>query len=79
METTFNKSDIISLLFYFGYLTIKENINNIGYKFMITNKVIKEVYGSYYLSVLKEYNINTLDDREFDLINEICSEGKIDK
>jgi len=44
----FDKSDIVSLLFYFGYLTIKERLLSNMYKFTIPNKILKTVYGSYY-------------------------------
>ena len=49
------------------------------YKFTIPNKVIKQVYGNYYVSILEEYNIITIDDKEFEVIKEIISDGKIDK
>ena len=79
LNDEFNRDDIISLLYYFGYLTIKEEEIISTYKFTIPNKVIKTVYSNYYISILKEYNVITESDKETEAIKEILNNGKIDK
>ena len=73
-----SRSDIISLLYYFGYLTIKEGYIS-GYRFIIPNRVMKTIYGDYYLAILNDDLIKTYDEREFDIIDEIINNGKLDK
>ena len=46
LEIDFDRNDIISLLYYFGYLTIEPDKFG-GYFFKIPNRVMKEVYGNY--------------------------------
>ena len=72
-------SDIVSLLYYFEYLTIKGMEVNPLYDFKIPNEVIEKVYNEYYLSIYEEYNVITEDDYEKDVILEIQREGKINK
>ena len=51
----FTETDLVSLLFYLGYLTI--DTEEIGYtKLKIPNIVMKEIYSDYFLKILKEEN-----------------------
>ncbi len=61
LEKRFNKDDFISLLFYNGYLTIKEQ-NGMELKFHEPNYVTKTLYSSYFLEltdIAKKYKIDT--------------------
>ena len=78
LNSEFSQSDIISLLYYFGYLTIKEYFIS-GYRFVIPNRVLKTIYGDYYLSILRDSLIKTYDDKEFALVNEIMEDGRLEK
>lgn len=78
-EIEFGEKELVSLLFYLGYLTIKE----IGFskcKFQIPNDVIKEIYTQYFLKYIsKKANIIT-DSIDTETINkELLLDGKIDK
>ena len=78
-EISFDEKDLISLLFYLGYLTIVEK----GYrkcKFKAPNEIIKEVYTKYYLTYLSkkaEIEINSIDTESMNY--EILECGKISK
>ena len=74
----FEKEDIVSLLFYFGYLTI-ERLGYFGIVFRIPNKVIYEVFCSYFLEILKELEVK-IDNNEtnYGLI-EMVEHGRINK
>ena len=75
-EISFDEKDLISLLFYLGYLTIAE----IGYsrcKFKAPNDVIREVYTEYYLTYLSkkaEIEKNSIDTERMNY--EILEKGK---
>lgn len=47
--------------------------------FKIPNNVINEVYNEYFLSLLKDINIEIDTTKENEFISEICKYGKIDK
>ncbi len=72
------RDDIISMLYYFGYLTIS-GYNEIDEELIlkIPNKGIDKIYNQYYLAILKEYNINLEKDMIKEEVREIISEGKI--
>ena len=74
----FTEKDLISMLFYLGYLTIDDDVA--GYpKLNIPNRVMKEIYSDYFLQVLKQ-NINLgIDENYSEIALEIALEGKIDK
>lgn len=74
----FGKRELVSMLFYLGYLTIDDDIA--GYpKLQIPNKVMKEIYSTYFLQVLKqETKINAEEDYS-EIATQIALEGKIDK
>ena len=69
--------DIISLLYYFGYLTIEPDIYG-GYYFKIPNEVIKVLYGNYFTKKLKESGIG-YDNKTISEISKELITGNIDK
>ena len=79
LNSIINKHDIISLLYYFGYITIEEKIDSISYKFKIPNKMMELVYNEYYLSIITNsyendkfiYAVKDLKDKGS--INLICN------
>ena len=78
-EISFDEKDLISLLFYLGYLTIAER----GYskcKFRAPNDVVREVYTEYYLTYLSrkaEIEKNLIDTERMNY--EILEKGEVDK
>ena len=73
----FNQDDIISILYYFGYLTIA--IDEYGdYYFKIPNEIMKTLYGNYFLKKLEEINIG-YDSKVLSEINEELKRGKIER
>ena len=76
-EIKFDEKDLISLLFYLGYLTIDER----GYsrcKFKAPNDVIREVYTEYYLTYLSkkaEIEKNSIDTERMNY--EILENGEV--
>ncbi len=77
LEVDFDRNDIISLLYYFGYLTIEPDEYG-DYYFKIPNRVMKEVYGNYFLYKLSEINV-TLDSDVLSEINNELKTGSINK
>ena len=75
----FTEMDLISMLFYLGYLTIA------GKEFekpelKIPNKVMKEIYSEYFLEILKQETDLQVTERDYnEMLREIALEGKIDK
>ena len=78
-EIEFGEIELISILFYLGYLTIKEK----GFskcKFQIPNNVIREIYSKYFLKYIsKKANIITSSIDTETINAELLVEGKIDK
>ena len=74
----FTEKDLISMLFYLGYLTIEDEVA--GYaKLNIPNKVMKEIYADYFLQVLRESTPISVEQNYSEIATEIALEGKIDK
>ena len=72
----FTEKDLISMLFYLGYLTIEEE--EMGYpKLSIPNKVMKEIYSQFFLKVVRG-NIS-INESYVEIVREIALEGKINK
>ena len=73
-EIEFGEKELISLLYYLGYLTIVDR----GYsknKFKIPNDVIRKIYSEYFLTYIsKKAEIQTEE-----INREILEEGKIEK
>ncbi len=78
-EMDFKETEMVSMLYYLGYLTIKDVIG--GYpKLLIPNKAMKEIYGEYFLKVLSEEENFSVDNKEYTEISlEMALEGKIEK
>ena len=74
----FTETDLISMLFYLGYLTIEDE--EIGYpKLSIPNSVMKEIYSDYFLKILKDEIKVDINENYTEISKEIALEGKIDK
>ena len=79
LELKFKRDDIISLLYYFGYLTIKEISFGNNIVFCIPNYVMNKLYANYFLELLEQSN-DKIDLSNSDYyLEEIILEGKIDK
>jgi len=77
LGSEFSKNHIISLLYYFGYLSI-DSKSLFGIIFRMPNRVITDLYIDYFKNILnKEVNLNN-EIIESSII-EIIKEGKIDK
>jgi len=79
LSVDFNKDHIISLLYYFGYLSI-DTMNELTEKtiFKIPNKVVLDLYIDYFKSLInKVVPIN--EDYTSECRGELILEGKIDK
>ena len=78
-EIDFGETEMISMLYYLGYLTIEDVIGNYP-KLVIPNKAIKEIYGEYFLKILNEEENFSVDTSEYAKISlEMAIEGKIEK
>ena len=75
----FTEKDLISMLYYLGYLTIAgEEFEKPELK--IPNKIMKEIYSSYFLEILKQETDLQINESEYnEILREIAIEGKIDK
>ena len=75
----FTENDMISMLYYLGYLTISgEDLGKP--ELTIPNKVMKEIYASYFMQIMEEeanFKIDNTTNNE--ILREIAKEGKIDK
>jgi hypothetical protein len=76
LEELKNTDNFISLLFYFGLLTI-ENVINDKIRLKIPNETVKRLYYEYIKNGYKETNIFDLDlSRYSDLVNDMAYNGK---
>ena len=75
----FTEKDLVSMLFYLGYLTISgEELETPELK--IPNRVMKEMYSDYFMKILsKEANFQISESENVEILREIATEGKIDK
>ncbi len=73
LEKDFKKNDIISLLYYFGYLTIKKSTST-GIIYRIPNEVMKKVYTEFFLNLLEEIEIKVTEDTD-EFVSEILEDG----
>ena len=75
----FDETDMISMLYYLGYLTISGE--DLGMpELTIPNKVMKEIYADYFMKLMNQeadFKINSTLNQE--ILREIAREGKIDK
>ena len=75
----FTEIDMISMLYYLGYLTISGNLVGIP-ELTIPNKVMKEIYASYFMQLMNkeaEFRIDNSTNRE--ILIQLAMEGRIDK
>ena len=80
LEYDFTRDDVISLLYYFGYLTIgKENIFDNSIQFKIPNQVMKETYNHYFVKILSDMKITFDFNYLRECYKELIVEGKINK
>ena len=78
-ETNFGTEELISMLFYLGYLTITKDDFGIP-ELKIPNKIMRELYSEYFLaSVQKEENFRVDMLKYNTMTKELATEGKIDK
>ena len=78
LEEEFTKDDIVSLLYYFGYLTIEREVIGGNILFKIPNYVMNELYSNYFLKILRDININIDGSIISESLKEIVYEGRID-
>ena len=75
----FGEKELVSMLFYLGYLTIAGEDFAIP-ELKIPNKVMKEIYSDYFMKILRqETGIQVDSSKYLEIIKEIALEGKIDK
>ena len=75
----FTEVDIISMLYYLGYLTISGEKLGLP-ELTIPNKVMKEIYAEYFMQIMNkeaEFRIDNTASQQ--ILEEIALEGKIDK
>ena len=75
----FTEIDMISMLYYLGYLTISGNLIGIP-ELTIPNKVMKEIYASYFMQLMNkeaEFRIDNSTNQE--ILIQLAMEGRIDK
>ena len=77
-EINFGEKELISLLFYLGYLTIKE-IDFGVLEFGSPNEVIRKIYSDYFLEYIRRRSGLTNEINQKEILKEILLEGKIEK
>ena len=75
----FTEKDLISMLYYLGYLTITgEEFEKPELK--VPNRVMKEIYSEYFLQILSKTTDLQITESDYtEILREIALEGKIDK
>ena len=74
----FTETDLVSMLFYLGYLTIDGE--EVGYPILkIPNNVMKEIYSDYFLRILRDETKVDIGENYTEIARELALEGKIDK
>ena len=72
------RKDILSMLFYFGYCTIKDaDILDVSFK--IPNYVMSGIYNNYFMYLIKKEGVNVDTEKIREATNELAKEGKITK
>ncbi len=75
----FTEKDLVSMLFYLGYLTIASEVFEKP-ELKIPNKVMKELYSEYFLNILSNEADLIIQENDYnEMLREIALEGKIDK
>ena len=74
----FTETDLVSMLFYLGYLTIDGE--EVGYPILkIPNNVMKEIYSDYFLRILRDETKVDIGENYTEIARELAIEGKINK
>ena len=75
----FGERELVSMLFYLGYLTIAGEKFEIP-ELKIPNRVMREIYSDYFMKALsKDTELQITSDDYTEILKEIALEGKIDK
>ena len=75
----FTEQDLISMLYYLGYLTIAGEVFEKPW-LKIPNRVMKEIYSSYFLEILSKNTDLQVSESDYnEMLEEIAIHGKIDK
>ena len=77
-EMRFGEKELVSLLFYLGYLTIEQNEFGMS-KFVTPNEVVRTIYSQYFVEYIKRKAGIQGEIKNGEMIKEILYEGKIDK
>ena len=75
----FTENDMISMLYYLGYLTISGELVGIP-ELTIPNKVMKEIYADYFMQIMDkeaEFRIDSSANQE--ILIQLAQDGRIDK
>ena len=78
-EMPIDEQVIQSLLFYFGYLTIGENITDTIIKYKIPNQVMSGIYNEYFLYLIQKSGVEINITKIQEAALELGFEGKINK
>ena len=75
----FTENDMISMLYYLGYLTISGELVGIP-ELTIPNKVMKEIYADYFMQMMdKEAEFRIDNNANQEILIQLSQEGRIDK
>ena len=75
----FTETDLVSMLYYLGYLTIAGEIFEKPI-LKVPNRVMKEIYADYFLQILsKNTDLYVTESDYNEMISEMALEGRIDK
>ena len=78
-EIGFGEKEFASMLFYLGYLTIDGEEFQMP-KLQIPNKVMEEIYSSYFIDLVSKETDLKIDSKDYnEILREIALEGKIEK
>ena len=73
------ENDMISMLYYLGYLTISGELVGIP-ELTIPNKVMKEIYADYFMQMMdKEAEFRIDNNANQEILIQLAKEGRIDK
>ncbi len=79
LKMDIGKDTLLSILFYFGYSTIKENRGGLDVSFKIPNYVMSRIYNDYFVYLLKREGVQIDISEVKEAIRELALEGKIEK
>ena len=74
----FTEKDMVSMLFYLGYLTIQDKVV-MSPRLNIPNKVMKEIYSDYFLKSVKNSIQMNVEENYAEMTNSVAIEGDIGK